>query len=81
MSDKFNILLKPPFCHKLIVHMVNNKGINEYNKRYQPRTMYRMRNISACRFPKYLERVKESLLSVTECVWHYRSWADLHTYS
>lgn len=71
MSDKFNILLRPPICHELIVHLLNNRGINVHNKRYQPRIMYRMRNISACRFPKYLEQVKESLLSVTECIWGY----------
>jgi hypothetical protein len=33
--------------------------------------MYRMTNISACGIPKYVEQVKESLLSVTECI---RGW-------
>jgi len=35
--------------------------------------MYGMRNITACGFPKYLEQVKESLLSVTQCIWSYWS--------
>ena len=71
MSNKFNIFLRPPFSHELILHMLNNRGINEYKKRYQPRTMNRMRNTNACGFQKYLEQVKESLQSVTECIWSY----------
>ena len=71
MSNKFNIFLRPPFCHELLLHMLNKRGIKEYKKRYQPRTMNRMQNITACGFPKYLEQVQESLLSVTECIWSY----------
>jgi len=40
-----------------------------------------MRNTNACGFQKYLEQVKESLQSVTECIWSYWSQADWNTNS